>query len=266
MDLTRAATALVVLLAACQSPPARPEPVGRIYTYLRTNRDGTEAESISVYRLDRTHLEVFKRRERCTSAALVTAELDSSLQQTIGLVGGRLQPDNQRQSIAFMTWDSASQMIRARIDLPDFKATDSVHVPDTPWHLYDFDLASLTVARRPGLKTDFSFGLPLVLVGSDPTKFLQYLGRADARLTEVVMHNDRPALHYEVSGPAFGAQGGGSLWFDREEGHILEASWGVPNHAEYKDFLLRLIAVDDGGAATWDSTLRAQFTGCPTDQ
>lgn len=257
----RFAVALLIVAAACQPPAERPEPVGRIYHYLRSNQDGTEAESVSVYRLDRTHIEVFKRRERCTSSALVTAELDSSLRQTIRLVGGRLQPENQRQSIAFMTWDSAAGMIRANIDLPDFKATDSVRVSDTPWHLYDFDLASLTVSRRAADRNNFSFGVPLVLVRGDPTKFLQYLGRADAEFVAVEDHEKRPAVRYEVSGPAFGDKGG-PIWFDRDEGHILEARWGVPNHAEYKDFLLKLLSIDDGGPAKWDSILRAQFDGC----
>ena len=252
---------LLILAGACTAPAPQAVPIGRIYTYLRSNQDGTEAESVSVYRLDRTHLEVFKRRERCTSSALVTAELDPSLQQTVRLVGGRLLPENQRQSIAVMTWDSAAGMIRATIDLPDFKATDSVPVPDTPWHLYDFDLASLTVARRPSDRTDFSFGVPLVLVRGDPTKFLQYLGRADAKLGAIEEHDGRAAVRYLVTGPAFGDKGG-PIWFDRDEGHILEARWGVPNHAEYKDFLLKLLSVEDGGAAKWDSILRGQFAGC----
>lgn len=251
----------LLIVAACQPPVTRPEPIGRIYHYLRTNQDGTEAESVSVYRLSRTSIEVFKRREHCTSSALVTAELDSSLQQTLRLVGGRLQPENRRQSIAFMTWDSSAKMIRANVDLPDFKASDSVSVPDVPWHLFDFDLASLTVAHRAADRSNFSFGVPLVLVRSDPGSFLQYLGRADAEFVAVEDHAGRPAVRYEVSGPAFGEKGG-PIWFDRDEGHILEARWGVPNHAEYRDFLLKLISIDDGGPAKWDAILRGQFTGC----
>jgi hypothetical protein len=43
--------------------------IGRIYTYVRSGRDGSEAEIVRVYRADRTHIEVSKMRERCTNAA-----------------------------------------------------------------------------------------------------------------------------------------------------------------------------------------------------
>ena len=62
--------AAALLLAAAQ--PA--DRIGRIYTYVRSDRDGAEAEIVRVYRLDRTHIEVSKMRERCTNAAYVTDE------------------------------------------------------------------------------------------------------------------------------------------------------------------------------------------------
>jgi hypothetical protein len=255
---------LVCILTACRAtgPATRGEQVGRIYHYVRSNQDGSEAESVSVYRLDRTRLEVFKRRERCTSAALVTAEMDSTLSHAIGLVGGRLQPENRRQSIARLSWLPDTRRIVAQIDLPDFSARDSVSVPDMPWHLYDFDLASLTIARRADVRAHFSFGLPLILVRNDPSKFLQYLGRADARFVADEVHRGRAALRFQVSGPALGDRGG-PLWFDRDNGHILEAAWGVPNHTEYRDFHLQLTGVDDGGPPAWDALLRRHFAQCP---
>ncbi|MBC7843802.1 MAG: hypothetical protein H7099_15890 [Gemmatimonadaceae bacterium] len=269
MTLTRwgAAVVSVFVLGGCRAtlPVAGGDTtrnIGRVYHYVRSNRDGSEPESVSVFRLDRTHLEVFKRRERCTSAALVTAELDSSLTFARGLIGGRLQPENRRQAVATLTWHPDSRRIVAAIDLPDFMARDSVTVPDQPWHLYDFDLASLTVAYRADPRADFSFGMPLILVRESPSRFLQNLGRADARFVGDEQHAGRPALRFEVGGPAFGTRGG-PLWFDRDQGHILEAAWGVPNHTEYHDFRLRLIGVNDGGALAWDSLLRAHFTSCP---
>ncbi len=258
---------LMMLASACRTVApvatrtATPH-VGRIYHYLRSNSDGSEAESVSVYRLDRTHLEVFKRRERCTSAALVTADLDSSLTFARGLVGGRLQPENRRLSVATLRWQPDSRQIVAQVDLPNLTALDSVLVPDAPWHLYDFDLASLTVAPRNDPRASFSFGLPLILVREMPGRFLQNLGRADARFVGEERHAGRAALRFEVSGPALGSRGG-PLWFDRDEGHILEVAWGVPNHVEYRDFWLRLTGVDDGGATAWDRLLRAHFAACP---
>ena len=136
-------------------------------------------------------------------------------------------------------------------------------MPDQPWHLYDYDLASLTITAqyRPDRRADFSFGLPLVLVGADPGRFLSYLGRADARFVRLERHGSRRAFRFEVGGPAFGSRGG-PLWFDARDGHILEARWGVPNHSEYRDFRLRLTGVTDGGPAAWRRLLTAHFAGC----
>ncbi len=71
----------MVLLALAGCATARPEPapvdrIGRIYSYVRTDRDGAEAETIHVYRASRTRSSVAKMRGRCLNAAYVTAELD----------------------------------------------------------------------------------------------------------------------------------------------------------------------------------------------
>ncbi|HST35700.1 MAG TPA: hypothetical protein VLK25_03610, partial [Allosphingosinicella sp.] len=65
-----------------------------------------------------------------------------------------------------------------------------------------------------------------------------------------------------AGGPAFGANGG-PIWFDAAEGHILEASWGIANHSEYRDFRLSLTGVSDGGADEWRRLLSAHFEHCP---
>lgn len=74
----KAAALVLLALAGCAHPPAPAgaDRIGRIYSYVRSNRDGSEAEQIHVFRASRTRIEVTKMRERCTNAAFVTAELD----------------------------------------------------------------------------------------------------------------------------------------------------------------------------------------------
>lgn len=254
-------------------PPSLPLPAqgeeahaGRTYHYLRSNRDGSEPEHVYVHRSDATHLEVYKMRERCTNAALVTAELDRARGQARHLRGGRLQPSARREFFATLDYDPATHTIDAEVRLPDRTLRDAVVVGTEPWHLYDFDLASLTATLpdRPDWRAPFAFGLPLVLVAGDPADFLRDLGRADARFVREETHDGRPALRFDVDGPAFAGKGS-PLWIDRADGHILEASWGIPNHAGYRDFRLRLLGIDDGGEAAWERLLRAHFEGCASD-
>lgn len=245
------------------STPGREHRVGRIYSYVRSNQDGTEAERIHVYRAGPTRVEVTKMRGRCNNAALVTADLDLEKGQATRLTGGRLKPGARHEEFAFLTYDPVEKRIDAVVRLPDQELRDSTVVGDEPWHLYDFDLASLTITSqyRPDPRADFSFGLPLVLVRQDPGDFLTYLGRADARFVREEEFEGRRALRFEVGGPAFGDKGG-PLWIDAEEGHVLGADWGIPNHVEYKDFRLRLTGLSDEGSAAWKKLLEAHFEGC----
>ena len=259
------ALGMMLTAAGCATAgPVTPERIGRIYSYVRSNSDGSEAESIHVYRARRAHIEVTKMRDRCTNAAFVTADLDLERGQASRLTGGRLLPEARHEDFAELLYDPATRRIEARAALDGRALRQSVAVADEPWHLYDFDLASLTVTaqHRPQPRSDFSFGMALIWLGEDPSDFLRYLGRADARFVREETYGGRNALRFEVGGPAMAGKGG-PLWLDAREGHVLGAAWGIPNHAEYRDFKLRLTGVSDGGAAEWKRLLSAHFENCP---
>ena len=258
---------VLAALAGCataQLPAAAPDRIGRIYSYVRSDRDGSEAETVRVYRAGRTRIEVSKMRGRCTNAAYVTAELDLAGGYATRLGGGRLLPNAGREEFAVLVYDARARRLSGRIDTPDGALTLALQVPDEPWHIYDFDLASLTITNqyRPDLRRDFSFGMPLIWPDSGPENLLRYMGRADLRFVREETLEGRRALRFEAGGPAFGERGG-PIWFDAEDGHILAASWGVPNHSEHRDFALRLTAVSDGGPEEWRRLLTEHFENCP---
>lgn len=252
------------LACAAVSPAAAQDRIGRIYTYLRSDRDGGQAETIHIYRQTRTHIGVAKMRGRCLNAAYVTADLDLESGFATRLGGGRLLPNAQREEFAVLTYDRATQRLDGRIDLSGRTLSLTARVPDTPWHIFDFDLASLTITAqyRRDRRSGFSFGMPL-LWPPDGENPLRYLGRADLRFVREERHGGRRALRFEAEGPAFNGRGG-PIWFDAREGHIIEASWGIPNHSEHRDFRLRLLRLSDGGAAEWRRLLSAHFENCPS--
>lgn len=254
---------LLLLSAALAAAPVGADHIGRIYTYVRSDRDGAEAETIHVFRESRTHIGVAKMRGRCNNAAWVTADLDLERGYATRLGGGRLRPDAQREEFAVLTYDAAAQRLDGRVDTPNGPILLTLNVADTPWHIFDFDLASLTITAqyRRNRRANFSFGMPLLWPDSGGNP-LRYLGRADLRFVRAERHNGRRALRFEAGGTAFGTRGG-PIWFDARDGHIVEASWGIPNHSEHRDFRLRLTRVSDGGAAEWRRLLTAHFEGCP---
>lgn len=258
----------LLVLAAAHLPQAAaattgPDRIGRIYSYIRSDRDGAEAETIHVFRQSRTQIGVAKMRSRCTNAAYVTADLDLERGYATRLSGGRLRPNAQREEFAVLTYDAAARRLNGRVETPNGPLVLTQSVADTPWHIFDFDLASLTITAqyRPNRRANLSFGMPL-LWPDDGANPLRYMGRADLRFVRAERHNGRRALRFEAGGPAFGTRGG-PIWFDATDGHILEASWGIPNHSEHRDFRLRLTRVSDGGEAEWRRLLSAHFENCP---
>lgn len=268
MSLTSVMTSAALMLATATGSAAgatRPvDRIGRIYSYVRSDRDGSEAEIVRVFRASRTRIEVSKMRGRCNNAAYVTAELDLERGYAIRHGGGRLRPNAGREEFAVIIYDPSSRRIDGHVDTPGGRITLGVGVPDAPYHVYDFDLASLTITNqyRARPRADFSFGMPLIWPEGGPEGLLRYMGRADLRFVREEAYRGRRALRFEAGGPAFGTRGG-PIWFDAAEGHILAAEWGIPNHSEHRDFALRLTGVSDGGIDEWRRLLTAHFAGCP---
>lgn len=243
-----------------------PEAVeGRIYHYVRSNRDGSSPENVYVYRAAANQLEVYKAVERCTTAAFVSAWVDTETGSASVIQGGRLMPEARHENFATISYDRAATMLRAEAALPDRMVRQQVRVEEPIYHLYDFDLATLSV-QTIGLddpRAGFSFGLPLIWTEPEDGRFVRHLGQADAEFVREEDYHGTAALRFEVGGTAFG-ENGGPLWIDAESGHVLGAEWGIPNHAGMDDFAIRLMSIEDGGDAGWDALLTSHFEGCPT--
>ena len=255
----KAKAAMLAILLAGGCAHGGGSRAGEIYSYVRSNRDGSEAETIHVYRPRPGYVEVTKMRERCTNAAFVTAATENG--ETVRLTGGRLRPGAKHEDFAEMAYREGR--IDARLTAAQSELRQSVAVPDRPWHLYDFDFASFAASPPPEALTgsDFSFGVALVWLGEDPADFLRYLGRADARFVREERREGRRALRYQLGGPAFAGDLGGPLWLDPEEGFVVAAELGRPNHSEYRDFKLRLTGIGHGAAES-KRLLKAHFEGC----
>ena len=264
----RAAAALVMAfgaLAGCAivDRKAGAGDVGRILIYTRANSDGSEAETVSVFRASPLRVEVIKTHERCTSAAFVSAELDPARGYAVRLAGGRLLPEGRYSEEAWLTLASDGQRLDMRIGDPQARPTASIPIVERPWHLYDFDLATFSAAPPAAAKEgqDFAFGLALSLVRDDGLD-LRWLGRVDARFEETDNVAGHRVNRYRVSGPGLPGQQGGTLWTDARDGYIVRAAFGLPNHVEYKDFTLTLTGLARG-AATWQRMLKDHYRGCP---
>ena len=109
MKIVFAFATSMLAVTACATAPDTPAtlPAGDILHYVRSNTDGTMAESISVYQVSATEVEVFKRVQPCTPAALVTGRFDLSSDEAVALVGGRLAKDATQAPIAWLKHELA---------------------------------------------------------------------------------------------------------------------------------------------------------------
>lgn len=264
--------ALAVLAAAACSTADAPqrfqeyrfsegrEHVGRIYHYLRTNRDGSSPEHIHVFHKSSREVEVYKMVERCTNAALVTADLDYDIWSATRLVGGRLTREGTQDGFAVLTLDADAPRIDAVVKLPEQEIRQSLDLTALPWRLYDFDFAEFTVFSQHlrDYRKGFSVDMAVVSTNAQDGQFLIPLGIMRATAEGV----DRPGgvYRYSLDGGYF--EEGGTLALDAREGHVVEFSASVPNHDGYDDLLIVLKGVSDGGAEEWRQLLLSHYEGC----
>lgn len=234
--------------------------VGRIFHYLRSNRDGSLPEHIHVFHKAKDKVEVYKMVQKCTGAALVTADLDFEKWSATRLVGGRLGENADQLAFATLALDEREPRIDAVVSLPDRTLTQSLDLEALPWRLYDFDFAEFTVFAQhlKNYERGFSVDMAVVVADPDVEEFLTRMGEAKAIARG--LDKSRGVYRYDLGGEAFAA--GGTLLLDADDGHVVEVETAVPNHAEYQDFKLALVDVNDGGEGRWRTLLLSHFEGC----
>lgn len=260
--------ALAAGLAGCATtaePP--PADVGRILHYVRSNQDGTEVERISTFRASATELQVYKMRERCTNAALVTAHLDPDGREALSLVGGRLTRDGTQEAFAWLSHDAAADTLTVSVEGPSGAPLETLRLPGgAPWRLYDFDFADWNAfATAPVRGRDLVFDMALIWPEpEDGEGMMRPIGTVTAHFVGEALHLDVPTFEYALTGGGFSGGSGARLWLDRRDGTIVEAALNLPNHPGYRDYRLVKVGEDDGELG-WRSLLADHWTGCPVD-
>ena len=242
--------------------------IGRIYYYERTNTDGSMDERVTVFRRDATRLEVYKENGLCHRAALVTAELDLETLSAPVITGGALQPDAQHVEFAFLELNPETGVVDMRVLLPDMEIRNDVEIEVANWTLFDFDLASFTVATPHLDNPQEGFGFGMALLWADPSIEDPFFWMGEVTAEHVGQGERLGTItdEYLLTGSAFendlstGKEG--RLWLAADDGHVVDAIMPVPNHPGYTDFRLRLLKLSDGGEAEWKALLRAHFEGC----
>ena len=232
-------------------------PVGKVYHYLKTNVDGTQPEHVSIRVAAPDRIESFKFHPGEEPAALVTADMDWSVFSVRRIESWHLTADGQRKLIA--TLEALDGGKRVRVEIPQLgKPAETIEIGRLPWHVYNFDLASLGFAFRHLVdpKGRFTIGI------ADPT-FAEgpaFLYRGEAEVVYVGEETRAGVLcrKYRIDGLGL-LHRGGLLWVNQAEGHVEDMEIDLPDNPAWKSFKLKLTGVETMDQAAWESFHRKQL-------
>ncbi|HQZ95486.1 MAG TPA: hypothetical protein PLP21_04165 [Pyrinomonadaceae bacterium] len=254
-------TGLVVISASAQSAAFNFKPqrvaVGTVFHYLKTNTDGTKSENVSLYVATNARIESFKFHEKGTQAGLVVAEMDWAGFFPKKIESYQVFSKEDRRLFATLTFQPSSREVDVLI--PAFKPDkESAKIARLPFHLYNFDLASLNVSfphlRDP--KKSFVVGI------ADPTfkpdgPMFAYRGDLNIRYQRDETRNGEKCRLYEASGPGIG--GKGLIWVNTKGSYIEDMEFDVANNPDWKTFKLKLLKTEKLTPDGWQQFIASHF-------
>lgn len=254
----------IVLIAASTvvaQPPVyklRPEriAVGTVYHYVKTNTDGTQPEYVSLYIATPDRIESYKFHPKGSRAGLVTAEMDWKNFIPAKLESRQVFPNGERKLFATLTLNTDGKNIT--VSIPSAKPEpETVKLDKLPFHLYNFDLASLNVTLPHLADPRKTFTVGIVDPTFKPEPLVAYKGELTVTYEKDEQRNGVDTLRYAAAGDGIG--GKGTIWVNKKLGNIEDMEFDVANNPDWKTFKLKLTKTEKMTADQWQTFIAAQF-------
>jgi hypothetical protein len=232
-------------------------PVGVVYHYVKSNIDGSTPERVSFYMSDQTTLEAYRWKDpKPQTTSHVTATIDWGRHSAIRIESRRKPKYGLEVLNAVAEYSPTTRAMS--IEFSD-KSRHTVPIDHLPFHFYQFDMASLNVAFRQLRDPTTPFQVGIV----NPTfattgSALEYRGLATITYEKDETHNEFPCRKYRIAGPGVKDKGG-SIWVERNEGHIIDLEIQNPNHPDWMSFKLKFVGKETMDPAQWQTFMRSRF-------
>lgn len=238
----------------------RPEKikVGTVYHYLKTNLDGTHPEHVSIYVAGKNRLESFKFHPRAERAGLVIGEMDWATFSVKSLESWQVFKDGEKKLFATLTYLENERAVD--VALPGLgKANERTYIKHLPWHVYNFDLASLNFAFRHLVNPRAAFTIGI----TDPTfkeqgPSFQYRGEAIVTYAGEEMRRGVRCRKYRIDGAGLENRGG-IIWVNKRLGHVEDMEIALPDNPDWQSFKFRLSGTELMSRQKWEAFMKAQF-------
>lgn len=231
-------------------------PVGRLYEYLKSNRDGSRPSMVSLYVAGPSRIESLKWAPRDTTASLVVALMDWTRISVHRLESWMLARGTEPRLRAALDTDTSGLGVRV-----SFQPDSLLPISRWPWHSYDFDFASLNVAfaflREP--ERPFVFERADITYADAGPPFAD-LGEVEVRYLRTETRSGIAVRLYELDGPGLSGRQG-RLWVAVQGGHFVEYTFPFPDEPGYTDVRLQLRAMRRVTPAEWEAYKRERVGG-----
>lgn len=236
---------------------ARKIEVGAVYHYLKTNVDGTKPEHVSIYVAAADRIESFKFHPKAERAALVIATMDWANFSAKRLESWQVFRD-EKKLFATLDYLPSERAVGVSI-LPLKRMDEKTAVRHLPFHVYNFDLASLNFAFRhlTDPRATLTVGLADPTFADDGPVFF-YRGEAVIKYVGEEMRNKVACRKYSIDGAGLSNRGG-FIWVNKRGGYFEDVEIDLPDNPEWRSFKFKLERTERMTREQWEAFMKAQF-------
>jgi len=126
-----------------------------------------------------------------------------------------------------------------------------------PYHLYNFDLASLNVTLPHLVDPKRAFTVGIVDPTFKPGPLVAYKAELTVTYQKDEQRNGGETRRYAAEGNGIG--GKGTIWVNKKFGHIEDMEFDIANNPDWRTFKLKLNKTEKMTADQWQQFIVAQF-------
>lgn len=231
--------------------------VGRVYHYEKTNLDGSKPERISLRIAAADRIEAYKFHPGQEPAGLVVAEMDWRRFSVRSLASLQVFAAEGAKPFASLRYDPAAREVT--VDIPAIGRVGEVTpILREPWHVYNFDLASLNVSLPFLVDPTGSFVVGIADPNFGDGPLFSYRGEVEVRYLGEERRRGSACRKYRIDGPGL-AHRGGTFWTDRRDGLFVDLEIDLPDNPDWTSFKLRRLGFERMDDAAWLAFQKAAF-------
>jgi hypothetical protein len=229
--------------------------VGTVYHYVKTNIDGTHPEQISIYVAAPDRIESFKFHPQGERAGLVIATMDWTNFSVKRLQSWQVFAGGEKKLFATLTYTNGE----ATVSIPATgKPDEKTAIKHLPFHVYNFDLASLNFAFRHLVNPHATFTIGI----ADPTfkesPLFAYKGEVQIEYVSEEQRNGALCRKYKIDGRGLENRGG-FIWVNKAKEHVEDMEIALPDNPDWQTFKFLLKRIEQMAPAQWETFIKAQF-------